>query len=140
MEFSSSSQVHKSLPSYWRRRTSRRVGDYGTKKKSSATIRLGGRKKRWRSWKVVVVVRPVLKLARLRVPPPVQAMKKLREAYTDAMVLLSGALAAKKGGSGASMGAVWDRRIPRGREEGLKGGDFEKRLMLHLYNSVIATR
>ncbi|KAI0492484.1 hypothetical protein KFK09_026757 [Dendrobium nobile] len=139
MEFSSSSQVHKGLPSYWRRRTSRRVGDYGTKKKSSATIRLGGRKKRWRSWKVVVV-RPVLKLARLRVPPPVQAMKKLREAYTDAMVLLSGALAAKKGGSGASMGAVWDRRDSRGRKEGLKGGDLEKRLMLHLYNSVIATR
>ncbi|KAK8917072.1 hypothetical protein KSP39_PZI022425 [Platanthera zijinensis] len=129
------SQVHDSLPSYWRRRTRRR-GEVKKKKKNTAVIRLGGRTRRWRSLKLAV--RPILRLAWVRVlPPPANAMKKLRDAYTDAMLVLSGRLSANNGGG---WGTVWDRRIPRGREEGLKNGDFEKRLQLHLYNSVIATR
>ncbi|KAK8964922.1 hypothetical protein KSP40_PGU016161 [Platanthera guangdongensis] len=131
------SQVNDSLPSYWRRRARRRGAVTKKKKnKAPAVIRLGGRTRRWRSWKLAV--RPILRLAWVRVlPPPANAMKKLRDAYTDAMLVLSGRLSANNGGG---WGTVWDRRIPRGREEGLKYGDFEKRLQLHLYNSVIATR
>ncbi|PKU62832.1 hypothetical protein MA16_Dca029245 [Dendrobium catenatum] len=58
-------------------------------------------------------------------------MASLRDAYMNAMLVLAG------GGGG---GAVWDRRIPRARQGSLKSGDFEKRVMIHLYNSVIATR
>ncbi|KAG0460710.1 hypothetical protein HPP92_021007 [Vanilla planifolia] len=45
--------------------------------------------------------------------------------------------ASKKGGSRP----FWDRRIRRkDRQASLKAGDFEKRIVLHLYSSVIATR
>lgn len=79
-----------------------------------------------------MAVRPVSRLKKLSVPKsPGKVMEKLRGAYMSAMLMLAG-------GSGGM--AVWDRRIPRARQASSRGGDFEKRVMVHLHNSVIATR
>ncbi|KAG0500184.1 hypothetical protein HPP92_000256 [Vanilla planifolia] len=133
-------RAHRSLPSYWRRRACRRLGDAGAaRRKPVKAVRLGGGGRRW-SWRVA---RPVVRLVRERMPAPMKMVTRLRDAYVDTMVVLAGGLSAKKGGGGgrgAGWG-LWDRRIPRAREDGLGwSADFEKRLMLHLYNSVIATR
>ncbi|KAL0914038.1 hypothetical protein M5K25_017535 [Dendrobium thyrsiflorum] len=123
----------KSLKSYWRRRAYQRLEDVHATKKI-AVVRLGNGGKRWRRSRKTVVVRQAMWLKKLSVPKsPGKVMARLRDAYLNAMLVLAG-------GGGGGGGAVWDRRIPRARQASLKSGDFEKRVMIHLYNSVIATR
>ncbi|PKU65688.1 uncharacterized protein LOC110106074 [Dendrobium catenatum] len=126
----------KSLKFYWRRRAYQRLEDVPASKKL-AVVRLGAGQKSWRrSWKAVAV-RPALRLKRLIVlASPGKLLARLRDAYMNGMLMLAGGA----GAAARKNGAVWDRRIPRARHGSLRGGDFEKRLMIHLYNSVIATR
>ncbi|KAI0500931.1 hypothetical protein KFK09_019149 [Dendrobium nobile] len=126
----------KSLKSYWRRRAYQRLEEVPASKKL-AVVRLGAGQKSWRrSWKAVAV-RPALRLKRLIVlASPGKLLARLRDAYMNGMLMLAGGA----GAAARKNGAVWDRRIPRARHGSLRGGDFEKRLMIHLYNSVIATR
>lgn len=81
-----------------------------------------------------------MKLKQLSAPAaPKKVIARVKDAYMDGMLSLAGGsgVAASKTGGG---GPVWDRRIPRARQASSKGGDFEKKIMLHLYSSVIATR
>ncbi|KAG0502587.1 hypothetical protein HPP92_002659 [Vanilla planifolia] len=129
-------KVHKRLPSCWRRRADGRVEDPAAKarRKPVRVVRLGFRR-RWRPWNLRAARQVRWSLALKK------AAERMREAYVNAMVSLAGALAARGWGRGKG-GAVWRRRIPRGREERLDcwSGNFEGGFMLHLYDSVIATR
>ncbi|KAK8944505.1 hypothetical protein KSP39_PZI008397 [Platanthera zijinensis] len=137
-------EAFRSLQSYWRRRSYQKINSSPATHNKSV-VSLGGGGKRWRPRSVKV--RPVIKLkAHMRVPTPRKVMARLRDAYMDAMLLLSGGggggvATNKSGGGGGGGGQIWDRRIPRERRPtSLRGGDFEKKIMLHLYSSVIATR
>ncbi|XP_020592475.1 uncharacterized protein LOC110032997 [Phalaenopsis equestris] len=122
----------KSLKFYWRQRAYRRLEDLPATRKV-AVVRLGGGGNRCRQSLKAMITRPALRLKRLCFPKSSRKMMaKLRDAYMNVMLMLAGG-----GGAG---GAVWDRRIPKARQAGLRGGDFEKKLMIHLYNSVIAIR
>ncbi|KAK8944508.1 hypothetical protein KSP39_PZI008394 [Platanthera zijinensis] len=117
------------LNPYWRRRSYQRLEDLQATRKNIAVVRLGGGRNK-SSW-------PQLRV----VSTPKKVLVRIRDAYLDAMLLLSGGggggAATNKSGGG---GPVWDRRIPRARQASSRGVDFEKRIMLHLYSSVIATR
>ncbi|PKA52893.1 hypothetical protein AXF42_Ash001874 [Apostasia shenzhenica] len=134
---SSSTVVYRSLQSYWRQRARRLPEDVAPARKT-VVVRLGtGGRGRRGSWKMVAA-RPALRMRQVRVSAPRKLLAGLRDAYMNAMLLLAGGkgLSAKKGGGGL----VWDRRVPRARQASLRDSDFEKRLMIHLYNSIIATR
>ncbi|PKA52896.1 hypothetical protein AXF42_Ash001877 [Apostasia shenzhenica] len=140
MKFIASSAVYKSLRSYWRRRRYRRLENEQSEKKMTVARPGGGggRRRRWRSWKVAVA-RPVLRLRLVgRVFMPRSLLARLRDVYMNMMLAFARgeSLPAKKGGGGP----VWVRRVPRSRQASLRTGNFEKRMMTHIYNSVIATR
>ncbi|PKA52895.1 hypothetical protein AXF42_Ash001876 [Apostasia shenzhenica] len=140
MESIARSAAHKSLQSYWRRRAYRRLEGAAAPEKKMAVVRLGGgsdRTKRWRSWKAAVA-RPVLRLRTVRISSPKNLLSRLKDAYMDMTLMFAGGegLSAKKGGGGP----VWDRRVPKSRQATLRAGDFENRMMVHIYNSVIAIR
>ncbi|KAI0500929.1 hypothetical protein KFK09_019147 [Dendrobium nobile] len=128
----------KSLQSCWRRRTYQRLERLPAPRKEMDVVTLGddGGKK-WRRWSKA---RQVIRLNKLTViKTPGRVMARVRDAYMNVMLMLAGdgGAAAKKDGVG---GAVWDRRIPRARQGSLKGGNFEKKVLIHLYNSVIDAR
>ncbi|PKU65686.1 uncharacterized protein LOC110106073 [Dendrobium catenatum] len=132
----------KSLQSCWRRRTYQRLERLPAPRKEIDVVTLGdeGGKKWRRCSKAVVLARPVIRLSKLTViKTPGRVMARVRDAYMNVMLMLAGdgGVAAKKDGVG---GAVWDRRIPRARQGSLKGGNFEKKVLIHLYNSVIDAR
>ncbi|PKA52894.1 hypothetical protein AXF42_Ash001875 [Apostasia shenzhenica] len=137
MKLAATSAVYKSLQSYWRRRAYRRLEDVAPEKKM-AIARLGGsvdgRKRRWK----VVAARPVRRARPVKIFSPRSLLARLRDGYVGTMLTVAGGegLLAKKGAGEP----VWDRRVPKPRQASLKAGDFEKRMMIHIYNSVIAIR
>ncbi|XP_039143869.1 uncharacterized protein LOC120280975 [Dioscorea cayenensis subsp. rotundata] len=130
-------QVYKSLESYWRHRNYKRIEESPEKKKRE--VRLGdGRRSH----------RPRVKVARLtfrlqvRVLSPVRLLTKLRDVYVSSMLAFAGEKkrlprsVTKKESSGGELGQA----IPKALKKGSVRGDFERKMMIHIYNSLVAPR
>ena len=132
------SEVFQSIRSYWRRRTYRRIEGVplASKKKRVRVVKLMGESGANRR---PSKVRPVLRMW-VKVFSPIKLMARLRDAYMDAMLALAGGEARPSltmKGTGSQDG-TWERRMPKARQISVKRGDFERRMMLHIYRSLIA--
>ncbi|XP_072966749.1 uncharacterized protein [Typha angustifolia] len=137
------SQVYRSIHHYWRHRAYQRLEPSS---RQVRVVRLGvgssrSSSNRQLTWKVRVV-RPIVRL-RSKLCSPFRLLTRMRDAYVDAMLALAGgqgrpaaALQLSKSKSGSDDG-LWGRRIPKARQVTARRGDFEKRMMVHIYNSLI---
>lgn len=147
------SQPRPSIKTYWTRR------NYGYQRLGSPSRRLkvarlgGGRSAAGSSaassasssWKARF---RVARRAAALLAAPALLLARLRDAYVDAMVALGGSgvrpcAALARSRSGAEAG-LWDKRVPRARQGSSRsgsskrgGGDFERRMMAHIYSMVI---
>ncbi|XP_026659868.1 uncharacterized protein LOC113462614 [Phoenix dactylifera] len=138
------SQVYRSIQHYWRRRARRgREVSSSPSKKVRLVARLGrGSRstKRQRAWKLKKVVRPIRRL-QVKVFSPLRLLARMRDAYMDAMLALAGGegrpSALNKNRSVSD--GLWERRIPKARQmSARRRGDFDRRFMIHIYNSLVA--
>ncbi|XP_029119622.1 uncharacterized protein [Elaeis guineensis] len=137
------SQVYRSIQHYWRRRANRGLeGSSSPSKKVRLVARLGGESrstKSRRAWKLKSAMRPIPRL-RIKVLSPLRLLARMRDAYMDAMLALAGG-----GGRPSALNKSrsvsdgrWERRIPKARQMSARRGDFERRLMIHIYNALVA--
>ncbi|RLN30646.1 hypothetical protein C2845_PM05G28500 [Panicum miliaceum] len=153
------SRPRHSIQSYWARRNYQRLGSPSRRLR---VARLGGgggsraastqpapapgpTAARSSSWKVrasrAARVRAAVVLA-----APALLLARLRDAYVDAMVALGGGAvrscaALARSRSGAEAG-LWGKRVPRAHQPGqgsggARGGEFERRMMAHIYSMVV---
>ncbi|KAJ4961773.1 hypothetical protein NE237_021683 [Protea cynaroides] len=122
--------IYGSLKKYWKRRTYRRLGDvgYSSVRKNRKVLRLGGNSSR-RSWKI----RAIPKL-QLKINFPMKIWKKFRDGYINMMLGFAG-----KAGGHSESSVFGGKRIPRGRPIP-QLSEFDKRLVLQIYNSLVASR
>ncbi|EHA8592091.1 hypothetical protein COCNU_contig69266620G000010 [Cocos nucifera] len=78
---------------------------------------------------------------RVKVFSPIRLLARMRDAYMDAMLALAGGggrpWALNKSRSASD--GLWERRIPKARQmNSASRGDFERRLMIHIYNALVA--
>ncbi|CAN6327189.1 unnamed protein product [Urochloa humidicola] len=149
------SQPRHSIQTYWARRNYQRLGSPsrrlrvarlggvgGSRAPSSSAQTAPGSALRSSSWKARAArVRAAVVLA-----APALLLARLRDAYVDAMVALGGGAvrpcaALARSRSGAEAG-LWGKRVPRARQPGqgsrsARGGDFERRMMAHIYSMVV---
>lgn len=112
------------IGTFWRQRTYEKLdGPPPSVMSQARAIRLGTK----RSWKKVFRVRVRMSLAK-------KFVMRLRDAYVEAMLVLAGGIPPPA-----------RRRIPRAREVGMKrrrrrrrGSEFERRVVLHAYNVLVA--
>ncbi|CAD6332779.1 unnamed protein product [Miscanthus lutarioriparius] len=141
------SKPRHSIQMYWARRSYQRLGSPSRRLK---VARLGGGRSAGSaaaassSWKGIRLARRAVAL----LAAPALLLSRLRDAYVDAMVALGGSgmrpcAALARSRSGAEAG-LWDKRVPRARRgsgggSGSKrgGGDFERRMMAHIYSMVV---
>ncbi|KAJ6795700.1 Uncharacterized protein M6B38_226035 [Iris pallida] len=121
METLSSHVLYKNIQSYWRHRTYERL-DGGTST-SKRTVRLGGGTKSKRRRVVLFRLKPK------NFPSPKKLLVKLRDAYVGAMLSWSG-------GAATAPPRKRDRKS-RKTNDVAKIGDFEMRMIYHIYNSVM---
>ncbi|OEL14300.1 hypothetical protein BAE44_0024684 [Dichanthelium oligosanthes] len=143
------SQPRHSIQTYWARRSYQRLGSPSRRLRvarlgsiSSATSRQAVRSSSWRA--------RAARAARVLTAPAL-LLARLRDAYVDAMVALGGGAvrpcaALARSRSGAEAG-LWGKRVPRARQlpapgQGSRsgsgrGGDFERRMMAHIYSMVV---
>ncbi|PUZ64663.1 hypothetical protein GQ55_3G160800 [Panicum hallii var. hallii] len=154
------SRPRHSIQTYWARRNYQRLGS-PSRRLRVARLGAGGSSRaastqpapaagpasaRSSSWKArasrAARVRAAVVLA-----APALLLARLRDAYVDAMVALGGgavrpcaALARSRRGAEAGL---WAKRVPRARGQpgqrsgGARGGDFERRMMAHIYSMVV---
>lgn len=147
MAISLVSQPRRSIQMYWARRNYRRLGSPPSRHLRVA--RLGGGAGGARSTKDAAVRRGRLSswnaraAARALLLSPLRLMARIRDAYVDAMLALAAgggaALSRSRSRSCAPTEAaagLLDRRVPRARLQG-SGGDFERRMMEHIYNMIV---
>lgn len=98
--------------------------------------RLGGNVKR--SWKVRVMPRLRLRL-RILLPSPVRILARMRDAYVDAMLRLSGKAGSLRSGADLSFGV---QKVPKAKARVSKSAieDFESRLLFEIYKSIAESR
>jgi hypothetical protein len=140
------SQPRHSIQTYWARRNYQRLGSPSRRLR---VARLGSAGSRATSsaqqpgssssWKARAA-RAVRLRAAVVLAAPALLLARLRDAYVDAMVALGGGAvrpcaALARSRSGAEAG-LWRRRVPRARR-GSGGGDFERRMMAHIYSMVV---
>jgi hypothetical protein len=72
---------------------------------------------------------------------PARLLGRLRDAYVDAMLALAGGaarpcavLATAKPGEKS---ALWVKWVPRARSTGERTSDFERRMMAHIYSTLV---
>ncbi|CAD5173226.1 unnamed protein product [Musa acuminata subsp. malaccensis] len=129
-------QVFRSIQSFWRHRGYRRLE--GTKKQAKAIRLGGGGTNSRRLHRKARVVWPTLRLRLRAWPAPLRLMARMKNAYVETMLSLAGgegrpsALNRVRSGSDA----LWGRRMPRARQMSSRSGDFERRMMQHIYNSI----
>lgn len=105
-------------------------------------VRLGGERrstKSRRAWKLKAAVRPILRL-RVKAFSPLRLLARMRDTYMDAMLALAGG-----GGRPSALNksrsvsdGLRERRIPKARQASARRGDFERRLMIHIYSTLVA--
>lgn len=98
--------------------------------------RLGGNVKR--SWKVRVMPRLRLRL-RILLSSPVRILARMRDAYVDAMLRLSGKAGSLRSGADLSFGV---QKVPKAKARVSKSSieDFESRLLFEIYKSIAESR
>ncbi|KAG2625596.1 hypothetical protein PVAP13_3KG216600 [Panicum virgatum] len=142
------SRPRHSIQMYWARRHYQRLGSPSRRLRVARLGGGGGSSRvagpaaaRSPSWKARAARAAVVLAA------PALLLSRLRDAYVDAMVALGGGAvrpcaALARSRSGAEAG-LWGKRVPRarGRPEqgsgGARGGDFESRMMAHIYSMVV---
>ncbi|KAI9128284.1 hypothetical protein K1719_001277 [Acacia pycnantha] len=125
------------LMRYWRLGdTSNELGKAKKKKKKMKVVRLKGTRRYWR-------IKAIPKLS-LMLRSPLKLMNKLKNAYIDFMLKLSGKV---KGGSlnftnGIGDGVFRQKRIPKSRQVTHKFSmnEFEARLIYEISKVLIASR
>jgi hypothetical protein len=129
------SRVCKTIQSYWRLRYYERLEPIT---KPVRIAKLGTA--RHRSWKP----RPVQLLFKIRAKIwlPSKLLSKARDTYMNLMLALAGGIgrptATLKNSRSCSDG-LWVKRMPKARQMSVSGqSEFEKRMMLHIYNLLIA--
>ncbi|KAL5202542.1 hypothetical protein ABZP36_013494 [Zizania latifolia] len=139
------SQPRRSIQTYWRRRSYQRLGSAS---RHLRLARLGGgagarrkdtpgaRAVRSRSWKARAV--------RVFLLSPVRLLEGIRYAYVGAMLTLAGgsgrpcaAALARSLSCAAETTGLWNKRVPRAREGSARSGDFERRMVEHIYNMLV---
>ncbi|KAL6848711.1 hypothetical protein ACP4OV_021294 [Aristida adscensionis] len=149
------SQPRRSVQTYWARRNYQRLGS-GSPSRRLRVARLGARTQqqlitpsggsvlRAAPWKKLALrLRAAIALA--TATAPARLLSRLRDAYVDSMVALAGrpcaaaVLARSRSGDGAPAGesALWAKRVPRARQGKQGGGDFERRMIAHIYSLVV---
>ncbi|XP_043700151.1 uncharacterized protein LOC122650842 [Telopea speciosissima] len=134
----SSTPIYGSLKRYWRRRSYRRLD---VKKKNTKVLRLGGKSSsssRRRSWRVSVLI-PKLQLKIIKYP--MKMWRKFKDGYINMML----GFADNVGGGYSYNSTVFGgKRIPRSRPisqiSKYDSNEFDKRMLLHIYNSLVASR
>lgn len=134
-------EVFRSLDSYWRRRTYQRLqGSSSSSKKR--VIKLGERRRRSSKLRVT---RLIVRL-RLSIPSPVRIFSGVRDAYVNAMLVLAGEKqraplmsTAKNKRSTCHEGMLMES-IPKALKISKKGSEFERKMMIHIYNGLVAPR
>eukprot|EP00268_Persea_americana_P037457 TRINITY_DN3707_c0_g2_i1.p1 TRINITY_DN3707_c0_g2~~TRINITY_DN3707_c0_g2_i1.p1 ORF type:complete len:142 (+),score=21.44 TRINITY_DN3707_c0_g2_i1:176-601(+) len=135
MEVLSPPHLYRSMKLYLRRRKYQKLD--GSGKRNVRVARLGGNVKR--SWKVRVMPRLRLKL-RVFLPSPVKILARLRDAYVDVMLRFGGKAGALRNSSEPSFGV---QKVPKSKSARVTQSsieDFESRLMLEIYKSIVACR
>ncbi|RCV16423.1 hypothetical protein SETIT_3G136900v2 [Setaria italica] len=145
------SQPRHSIQTYWARRNYQRLGSpsrrlrvarLGAGSRATSSAQPPAPAPGSSSWKARAA-----RAARLRaavvLAAPALLLARLRDAYVDAMVALGGGAvrpcaALARSRSGAEAG-LWGKRVPRARQPGRQGsgGDFERRMMAHIYSMVV---
>ncbi|XP_047093363.1 uncharacterized protein LOC124705700 [Lolium rigidum] len=138
----------KGIRSHWRRRKYQRLenGDGGTRTKS--TQRLGGGARRSGGWRVRLrglILRRV-RVVRALVALPGRLLCRLRDAYVGGML----AVARKAAVTAGPSDGMCTKRVPRRKHQKLllpgaaaaaQGpSEFEKRLVLEIYKSIVASK
>ncbi|KAH7682674.1 hypothetical protein IHE45_05G137600 [Dioscorea alata] len=138
---SMASEVFRSLESYWRRRTYQRLQGSSSPGKKRV-IKLGDRRRRSSK---LQVTRLIVRL-RLSIPSPVKIFSGLRDAYVNSMLVLAGEKQraplmsmAKNKRSTYHEGTLMER-IPKALKISKKGSEFERTMMIHIYNGLVAPR
>ncbi|XP_042483041.1 uncharacterized protein LOC122079603 [Macadamia integrifolia] len=127
--------VYGSLKRYWSRRSYSRLKDGFNVKKNIRVLRLGGYSSRRRSsWRI----RAIPKL-QLKMKYPMKMWRKLRDGYINMMLGFAGNV------GGYSDNSVFGgKRIPRSRPipqiSKYDSNEFDQRLALHIFNSLLASR
>ncbi|XP_010252982.1 PREDICTED: uncharacterized protein LOC104594383 [Nelumbo nucifera] len=119
-----------SLKRYMRRRRYQRLDGTVTGRKNMKIVRFGGNARR--VWKI----RAIPKL-RLKICSPAKILVRLREAYMDMMLKLAGNVGYLNNNS-----IFGSKRIPKAREVKTVSSneEFEMRLVLEIYKSLLASR
>ncbi|KAG8086491.1 hypothetical protein GUJ93_ZPchr0010g8629 [Zizania palustris] len=134
------SQPRRSIQMYWMRR-SYSYQRLGPTSRHLRVARLGGRRNmdapapraragRGVSWKARTA-RALLLLS------PVRLLTRIRDAYVDAMLALAGGAGRRPCAALAKTTGLWDKRVPRARHGSARSGDFERRMMEHIYNMLV---
>ena len=124
------------MASYWRRRNYQRLEGPPLAKKT--TVRLNGRSRKSRSrrtWKLRAVNK-ILRL-RVRIPLPRKLFARLKNVYPDGIW----ARYWRRGGTPSRRmvsGTVWRKAKPNGGEAGAKTGVLDMRMVLFIYNNIMA--
>ncbi|ONK54951.1 uncharacterized protein A4U43_UnF9360 [Asparagus officinalis] len=125
------------IRSYWRSRRYQKLRNSATGNKTRRVTRLGnGTRSSTRRFRLRSVFRIRFKF---RVFSPLRIIARIRDAYVDSMLGIAGKGAPGLLGSGGPE-CMLGRRIPKARLVRPEPGDFEKRLVLEIYKSVMASR
>ncbi|XP_042502599.1 uncharacterized protein LOC122079889 [Macadamia integrifolia] len=135
----SSIPIYGSLKRYWSGRTYQRLdGGVFIVRKKLRVLRLGGNNSTRRSSSSTSKIRETLKLQLKIRKWPMKVLGKIREGYINMMLGLAGNV----GYFEDSKNVFGEKRIPRGRPipSVSKLKEFDKKLVLKVYNSIAASR
>ncbi|KAJ6810367.1 uncharacterized protein M6B38_159105 [Iris pallida] len=117
----------KSIQSFWRRRNYRKIETTKGNEERTVTLGDGGRR--------TSGMKPVSVKNKVKISPPKGLLAKLRDSYVAAMFSWSGDKppppSKKKKNDGKG------RRNSKARKVSNKTSDFDKRMILHIYNTVL---
>ncbi len=138
---------YESIMSYWRRRAYERIGtsepsDPSKRSRSTRLIRLRRLqlRQRTRAAAAVVVTTPLARL-RLKALSPFRLLARLKNVYIDAMLRMTVAAGTSSSHqvTTTTPQGVWIGRIPSARRSAsAKSSRLERRMILNLYNSLVA--
>ncbi|CAM0953664.1 unnamed protein product [Alopecurus aequalis] len=132
------SRPRRSVQMYWARRNYQHLG--GSPSRHLKVARLGGG--RGSRPRTPPTVRRRLRWMAALLLTPARLIVRLRNAYVDAMLALASgraampcaALATAKPGE---QSALWAKRVPRSRSTGARSSDFERRMIAHIYSTLV---
>ena len=119
---------------YWRSRKYRKLKRSASGNKTGRVVRIGAA--RGSNRRFTLRLRSLFKI-RIRVFSPSRILTRIRDAYVDAMLGLAGKGSGLSGSGGPEL--LLDRRIPKARPVRHEPGDFERRLILEIYKSVMTS-